>query len=115
MDRRLVTTGVTVLAALALAPASSTATARPALRLADTEPLAVQGIRFDPAATVRVRVLTFTRTWTRSVEVGARGTFMARFPVSAERCGAWLAVQAVASDGTKAGLRLPQFECPTRR
>jgi hypothetical protein len=115
MNRRLVTAGAAVLSALALAPVSSTATARPVLRLVDTEPLAVQGVRFDPAATVRVRVLTLTRTWTRRVEVGARGTFMARFPVSAAKCGTWLAVQATASDGTKAGLRLPQFECPARR
>ena len=115
MDRRLVIAGATLLAALSLAPASSTANARPALRLVDTEPLAVQGVRFDPAATVRIRVLTLTRTWTKRVEVGARGTFMARFPLSAGRCGTWVAVQATASDGTKAGLRLPLFECPTRR
>jgi hypothetical protein len=116
MDRRVVLTGVAILVALSVAPASSTATARPALRLVDAAPLAVQGVRFDPAATVRLRVFTFRKTWTKRVDVGARGSFVARFPaIEARRCGMWVAVQAIASDGAKAGLHLPHFECPTRR
>jgi hypothetical protein len=114
MSRKIFGTCAAIVAALALAP-TSTATGRPTLRLVDREPLAVQGVRFDPAATVRVRVITFTNAWTKRVEVGARGTFVVRFPLAAGRCGTWVAVQAVASDGTKAGLRLPQLECPRRR
>jgi hypothetical protein len=99
------------LAALTFAPAASPTTA-PTLRLMDKAPLTVQGVRFDPDATVRVRATTFTRAWTKRVEVNSTGRFVVRFPVEAGGCGVYVAIHAIASDGTRAALRLPHFECP---
>jgi hypothetical protein len=102
-------------AALLVAPGATTATPKPTLRLVSVEPLMIMGVRFDPSATVKVRVWTTGRTWTRQTEVGARGRFTLRIPGPASRrCGAWLAVLATASDGTRAGLKLPTFECRRR-
>jgi hypothetical protein len=115
MVRRGVIAGVALLAALALAEASPSAATRPVLRLVDTEPFAVQGLRFDPGATVTVRVWSTGKTYAKETEVGARGRFTVRFPgMTARRCGTWVAVLATASDGSRAGLKLPGMECRTR-
>jgi hypothetical protein len=107
MVRRGVIAGVALLAALALAEA--------VLRLVDTEPFAVQGLRFDPGTTVKVRVWSTGKTYAKETEVGARGRFTVRFPgMTARRCGTWVAVLAIASDGSRAGLKLPGMECRTR-
>jgi hypothetical protein len=112
---RQTTAIVAFLAALLVAPGASTATSKPALRLVSVEPLMIMGVRFDPGATVSVRVWTTGRTWTRQTDVGPRGRFTLRIPAPASRrCGAWLAVLATASDGTRAGLKLPTFECRRR-
>jgi hypothetical protein len=104
-----------LLAALIVAPGAGTATQKPTLRLVSVEPLMIMGVRFDPAATVNVRVWTTGKTWTRQTEVGPRGRFTLRIPAAtSRRCGAWLAVLATASDGTRAGLKLPTFECRRR-
>ncbi len=104
-----------LLGALLLAPAAGSTTPRATLRLVSLEPLMVQGVRFDPAATVTVRVWTSGRTMARQTEVGDHGRFIVRFQGTAtRRCTTWLAVQATASDGTRAGLRLPAFECRRR-
>jgi hypothetical protein len=63
MVRRGVITGVALLAALAVAEASPSAATRPVLRLVDTEPFAVQGLRFAPGPTVKVRVWTTGKTY----------------------------------------------------
>ena len=115
MPSRRVTAIATLAAALALAPTAAPTAAGPALRLVDLEPFTVLGLRFDPGATVTVRVWTKGKTWTRRTEVGERGRFTVRFPVAAgRRCGTWLAALATASDGTRAGLKLPTFECRRR-
>ena len=113
---RLTLIGCLAAVVVAVAPASTQSAARPGLRFVDNDPLAVQGVRFDPNATVRVRVLTFTRTWTKTVAVTARGTFVARFAgVEVGRCGTWARVTATSSSGERASVGLPHFECPTRR
>jgi hypothetical protein len=115
MVRKGLISGVALLAALALAEASPSAADRPILRLVDTEPFAVQGLRFDPGTTVKVRVWTTGKTYAKESEVGERGRFTVRFQgMTARRCGTWVAVLATASDGSRAGLKLPGMECRTR-
>jgi hypothetical protein len=115
MYPRRITLFAVLLTALTLAPAAASTSPNATLRLVSLEPFTILGTRFDPDATVNVRVWVPGKTWAKRTEVGERGRFTLRFPgTAARRCGTWLAVLATASDGTHAGLRLPAFECPRR-
>ena len=93
-----------------LPAASGTArpTATPALRVPDTAPFSVRGLRFKAREQVRV-VAQVEGRHVKSVVATAAGVFIARFPtVSVQGC---YIVRATGSKGSRAYLRhLP--ECP---
>ena len=95
---------------LALAGAAAAAPARPALSLADADPLALRGAGFAAGERVRVVLVAAGERRTRVVRATRRGTFRAVFPgvEMRDRCSvfAW----AVGARGSHA--KLPQPLCP---
>jgi hypothetical protein len=94
-----------IAAALAATPAVGTATARPALRLLDRTPVTVVGRGFQPQETVRVRLATEGRIWTRRAVAGGTGSFRVKFTVSLGRCASF-SLQAFGLAGSRARLFL---------
>jgi hypothetical protein len=100
------------LAALLLATAAAAALPPPSLRLVARNPVAVKGAAFTPGSAIVVRATSFTRTWTTRVAPDAQGSFLARFRgLTVGRCGISLRIDARASDGKRAMLRLPHIPC----
>jgi hypothetical protein len=105
-----------LLAALAVAvtaaPLVGATTGRPVLRVVDRTPVIASGRAFTPQETVRVRLVTEGRTWTRRIVAGATGTFRIRFTVSLGRCASF-SLQAFGSTGSRARFfaTAPQPDC----
>jgi hypothetical protein len=100
--------GVFVLLPTAAGTARPSAT--PALRVPDTAPFSVRGLRFKAREQVRV-VAQVEGRHVKSVVATATGVFTARFPnVSVQGCSGYI-VRATGSKGSHAYLR-HLSECP---
>lgn len=89
---------------------------RPALRIVDTMPLMLHGLRFRPLENVKVAASTRAGTTTRVVRADRQGRFAARFPrIVVTRCLEELVVKAVGSRGSRAGFTLTQPQCEPAR
>ncbi|MEP6892665.1 MAG: hypothetical protein ABI927_02695 [Gaiellaceae bacterium] len=103
-----------LLAVACTSVSTTAAVARSALRLVDSSPITVQGIRFKPHELVRV---TFTQGLMKQKRA-VRATTGGRFSASAgddmrlDRCGDLLLVTAVGGRGSRAWLKRPLPECP---
>lgn len=98
-------------AAVAAASAPGSGLERPALRLADVEPLVVAGASFRPRELVRVQAIGTFGTRTKSVRATALGSFRVRFvALSADPCKLRF-VKATGAEGSRAMLRLPPGAC----
>jgi hypothetical protein len=83
------------------------------LRIADTSPMTVAGMRFAPGERVRVTVVAQGRKVVRRTVASEEGRFTVRFRFSVDRCTAPIAY-AVGSRGTRAFAKLPLPECAPR-
>jgi hypothetical protein len=87
-------------------------TRKATLKLTRSAPLTVRGSRFVPRERVRVSV-SGSREATRRVTASAAGAFVVQFATfTFDRCNAGLSVVAVGSEGSRAGLKLPEMLCP---
>jgi hypothetical protein len=85
--------------------------ARPTLRLADTEPLAVAGAAFRPRELVRVQAIGTFGTRAKSVRATTLGRFTIRFvTLDADPCKLRF-VKAFGAGGSRAILRIPPGVC----
>jgi hypothetical protein len=93
----------------------STATAKPALRLAAKHPLAINGTGFKHRERVTVSaVASGTRNVDR-VRANSAGAFTATFEnVDYDPCSSELRVRAVGARGSTATLKIPYRECPPK-
>ncbi len=110
----LLLAAVTAIALAATEPAApaGTSTAQPALRILDTMPLTLRGLRFRPLEKVKVTATTRSGVTVVTVRATRQGTFAARFPrVVVTRCLDELAVKAVGARGSRAGVTLSQPQC----
>lgn len=83
------------------------------LRMVDTDPLTVSGREFRIGERVRVRVAAGEQRRTRRVTAGRSGGFEVSFrSVALNLCDGPVTVFARGSDGSRATLKLPGFECP---
>src|SRR4051794_1093274 len=95
---------------LTLSAAATAAAGRPALRVTDLKPFTVHGYRFKADEHLRVVVIVKDRT-ARTVEAGARGTFMLKLrDVSVPRCGQYV-VRAYGPSGLRASVKSPPQSC----
>jgi hypothetical protein len=84
---------------------------KPALKLAKSYPLTVQGMNFRPGENVRLTVSSQLKR-TKSVIASRTGTFLVRFQDAYHRCAGMMAI-AVGQQGSRATLKLPiRFRCP---
>jgi hypothetical protein len=106
----LVALSLAVFALLPAASGTARPTAAPALRVPDTAPFSVRGLRFKAREKVRV-VAQVEGRHVKTVLATATGVFTARFPaLSVQGCSGYI-VRATGSKGSRAYLRhLP--ECP---
>jgi hypothetical protein len=102
------------IAALVFAAAAPAAhTERAALRLVSARPLVVRGIAFRTDERVRVVVRIEKRTWRKTAQTSASGSFRASFPaVPLDPCNADFSIAARGASGDHAALKLPPRECP---
>jgi hypothetical protein len=103
---------IAVFAGLAVftGPASGRIT-KPTLRIADTTPLAVQGVHFRSAERVTVVVASNGRH-AKVVRASQLGRFVVRFAsVNPDVCNGFV-VTATGNRGSRATYKLPQRECP---
>lgn len=101
---------------LALAVAASTALAaeprRPALRLADPDPVTLAGSRFAAGEKVRVSATVAGTTRMRIVRATRSGTFRVVFSSLAAPNACSVTASAVGRSGAKAVYRLSERMCP---
>src|SRR5438105_1572205 len=101
-----------VLALGAAAPGAASP-ARPALRVATTEPLEIRGFHFQASERVRLFLRVGETKAARVVRANARGAFSALFEdLAASRCDV-LTVRAIGARGSEARLKLEQPACLT--
>jgi hypothetical protein len=99
------------LAAAALAAPVSGGSARPTLRLADVQPLAVTGTAFHSRELVRLQAVGTFGTRAKSVRATTLGRFVARFvSLTGDPCRLRF-VKATGAAGSRAVLRLPPGAC----
>jgi hypothetical protein len=91
-----------VLIAASTILAGSGSTLPPALRLVDPDPLTIRGVRFYPSERVRVTVSGEVSGF-RAVRASQRGTFVARFRLTTDRC-TYILVRARGLRGSRASL-----------
>lgn len=107
---------LSALALLALAlliPLSASAAApSPSLRIVRTEPLAVHGARFTPAALVTVRVVGKTTLARKRVRSGPLGGFTVTFPTLMFDPCVISAIVATDPTGNRAQLKVRPAQCP---
>ena len=92
---------------------AGTSTKRPTLRLIDKSPVTFTGLSFRSRERVRVTVTSSEFRRARTVRATTRGTFVAEFEVTADRCMGLFA-RASGSNGSVAVYKLPQPLCPPR-
>jgi hypothetical protein len=96
----------------AAATGAGDTTRKATLKLTRSAPLTVRGTRFVPRERVRVSVSGAGQA-TRRVTASGGGAFVVQFATfSFHRCNAGLVVVAVGSEGSRAGLKLPEMLCP---
>ena len=105
-----------IVAFLVLVPAGAaahdTAAGKAKLRIMSSTPLKVKGTGFAPSERVLVRVRGREGLTRKRVTAGRSGAWVLGFPsVSYERCSG-LIVSAVGSQGSHAGVKLPEPLCP---
>lgn len=83
------------------------------LKLTRGAPLTVRGTQFVPGERVRLTVSGARKT-SRRVAANGTGAFTAQFAFTFDRCGGGLMVLAVGSEGSRAGIKLPEMLCPPR-
>lgn len=103
-----------VLAALALASCAAAATsARPVLRLAQSQPPIVSGSHFRHAERVKVTFDVGAQRFVRFVRATRTGSFTASAADGVlDRCGDQLLVVAVGRLGSRASVKLQLPDCP---
>ncbi len=103
-----------VLAGLVLAScAAAASTARPALRLVQSQPPIVSGSHFHPAERVKVTFNVGAQRFVRIVRTSRSGSFSASAaPGALDRCGDLLLVIAVGLRGDSARVKLQLPDCP---
>jgi hypothetical protein len=90
-------------------PAVDTST--PTLRVRTYDPFVVRGLHFRPLERVK---LTLDGTWTRRARADGFGRFLAAFRgVAVDVCDGFV-VKALGSAGSRASMRTPARECPSR-
>lgn len=100
-----------LVAAIAAGSAPGSSLNRPALRLADVQPLVVAGASFRPRELVRVQAIGTFGTRAKSVRATALGRFLVRFTdLSGDPCKLRF-VKATGAEGSRAVLRLPPGAC----
>ena len=108
--RRLGTAAVALALLGVVSTGSSASNGAPTVRVRAFAPLAVAGVNFRPAESVRVTLESPTH---HAVRVHARpdGSFVAVFRgVTVKRCDGFL-VRAAGSKGSSAAVRLPRLMC----
>jgi hypothetical protein len=109
MGRRL--TVLVAASALAWPVAQLAAATAPTLRVRARDPFSLRGTHFQAFERVK---LTLNGTWRKRVESDVHGTFVARFRnITVDICDGFV-LRATGSKGSKAILRVPARECPSR-
>jgi hypothetical protein len=112
MSKLLVLLAAAALAIAGSAGATHTKGSRPLLRLADSQPVKLSGLRFQPRERVRVSVVARTVRRSRLVRATRTGYFVATFSdLSADRCNGLFA-SAVGGGGSRATFKLVPVGCP---
>ena len=112
MSKLLVLLAAATLAIAGSAAAAHTTGARPLLRLTDSQPVKLSGLRFKPGERVRVSVVTGTARRSRLVRATRAGRFVATFSdLSADRCNGFFA-RAEGARGSRATFKLVPVGCP---
>jgi hypothetical protein len=112
MSKALVLLVAATLAIAGSAGATHTKGARPLLRLTDSQPVKLSGLRFLPTERVRVAVVAGTARRSRLVRATRAGRFVATFSdLSADRCSGLFA-SAVGVRGSRATFKLVPVGCP---
>lgn len=103
---------VATLAMAGSAGATHTNGASPLLRLTDSQPVTLSGLRFQPRERVRVAVVAGTARRSRLVRATRAGRFVATFSdLSADRCNGFFA-RADGGRGSRATFKLVPVGCP---
>ncbi|HEY6049678.1 MAG TPA: hypothetical protein VIZ58_00410, partial [Thermoanaerobaculia bacterium] len=98
-----------------LSSGSSAPSAKPRLRIAELQPLVVEGTGFGPSEHVRLVVMTGEVELRQEADASNTGAFRAVFEAARiDRCRASVIVTGTGTKGRRARALLPERRCPPR-